>query len=241
MQKCTVRNSEEGGNCLLCFCCRTAEPSCLNRKMTLALGLCVLSNWNTNTPWAQQQICIKVMNQSHFASCQLPGTGSIVAVSGVTAQSQASAHIADLLSVCEVVIGGRGGGWRVDSSAVCHNAISHWSGWKKQTTIMRRGWVFPRPVDVCPTHLFFHLLFLSNLRIYEKKRKKHHRHHFLLLDLLAFCPHNTGKAHRLHKAQPWILKWQFHDIKTSCGHFFFSSSSLNSAQAPADTHWQDTW
>lgn len=108
------------------FCCRTSRPSCLNRKMTLALGLCVLSNWHTNTPWAKQQICIKVMNQSHFASCRLPGTGSIVAASGVTAQSQAGAHIADLLSVCEVAAGGLAG-WGLGSRPRCNQQLK----WKK--------------------------------------------------------------------------------------------------------------
>lgn len=129
-QKCMARKQRQERQLFaVAFCCRTARPSCLNRKMTLALGLCVLSNWHTNTPWAQQQICIKVMNQSHFVFCRLPGTGSIVAVSAAITQSQARAHIADLLSVCEMAIGG--GGWRIEGSAVDHNAISHWSGWRK--------------------------------------------------------------------------------------------------------------
>lgn len=55
-----------------------------------------------------------------FCLLSAAGEGSIVAASGVTAQSQASAHIADLLSVCEVAMGRRGGG---EGLAAGHNAI----------------------------------------------------------------------------------------------------------------------
>lgn len=209
-------------NCLLCFCCRTPRPPCLNRKMTLALGSCVLSNWHTNTPWAETQICINVMNQSHFASCRLLARIYCGCVWCQHSKSGQRAYHGFVVCACEAA--GTSGKGRGRQTATMQSAAE--VGKKKP---QRQHWevaAFPRALQ-CFAHKCCHSFFF-NSRVCQNIHEEHKTSSTSFRanrcsDVFSSLLRKPGAEllSKTNTVQLWALTSQFQEGGTCRDDFFF--------------------